>query len=109
MGVGVNLDPPSTVAGAAGLGDGVDAMILLTTFMGRFVAGYTPAAPGFAGDVVRRWRNVSATLGREVEAKFADGTTIRGVAADVDQLGGLVLENAGGTTIVHSGEVVHLR
>ena len=109
IGVGVNLDAPPTVAGAAGLGDGVYPMELLTAFVGRFQTGYTPAAPGFASATVGRWRDVSSTLGSDVEVRFADGTSIRGRAADVDESGGLVLERADGRTVIHSGEVVHLR
>jgi BirA family transcriptional regulator, biotin operon repressor / biotin---[acetyl-CoA-carboxylase] ligase len=109
IGVGVNLDAPPTVAGAAALGDRVDPMELLSAFIGRFRTGYTPTAPGFATAVADRWKEVSATLGSDVEARFADGTRIRGRAADIDESGGLVLEREGERTVIHSGEVVHLR
>jgi BirA family biotin operon repressor/biotin-[acetyl-CoA-carboxylase] ligase len=109
MGVGVNLDAPPTVAGAVGLGDRVDSMDLLSAFIGRFRTDYVPTAAGFATAVADRWKKVSATLGSDVEARFADGTTIRGRATDIDESGGLVLDRDGERTVIHSGEVVHLR
>lgn len=109
VGVGVNLDAPAEVAGAAGLGDGVEPLKLLSAFLLRFRELYTPADPGFAPAVLDAWRGLSATIGREVEAKLADGSLVVGTAFDVDERGALVLDTSGGLTTVASGEVVHLR
>lgn len=107
MGLGVNLEAPEAVAGAAALGD-VDPMALLTAFLMRFREGYRPSGPGFADEVVRRWTEVASTLGRQVEATRADGVAVRGTAVSVDGLGGLVVDTTQGPVTVTSGEVIHL-
>jgi BirA family transcriptional regulator, biotin operon repressor / biotin---[acetyl-CoA-carboxylase] ligase len=103
VGVGVNLEPPSHVAGAAGLGD-VEPVALLSEFLRRFHRGYA----GLPADVVERWSAVSATLGREVEATRVDASRIRGRAIAVDERGALVIETTEGSVTVASGEVEHL-
>jgi BirA family transcriptional regulator, biotin operon repressor / biotin---[acetyl-CoA-carboxylase] ligase len=108
MGLGVNLTPPPEIEGAAGLGEDVDPMGLLTGFLQRFRAGYRPEDPGFGAETVLRWSAVSATLGREVEVARADGSRVHGLAVAVDTQGGLVIETATGPTTVLFGEVAHL-
>jgi BirA family biotin operon repressor/biotin-[acetyl-CoA-carboxylase] ligase len=103
VGVGVNLEPPSGVVGAAGLGD-VDPVALLSAFLRRFQDGY--AAP--PADVVEQWSAVSATLGRDVEALAVNGPSIRGRAVAVDGRGALVIETADGPVTVTSGEIEHV-
>jgi BirA family biotin operon repressor/biotin-[acetyl-CoA-carboxylase] ligase len=107
VGVGVNLELPPDMPGAAGLGP-VDPACLLTAFLRRFGSGYLPADDAFAAIVRERWRAVSATLGSDVEANGPDGSTVRGRAIDVDAQGGLVIETVDGPTTVVSGEVWHL-
>ena len=111
IGVGVNLVTPEGVPGAAGLGADVDPMVLLSEFFRGFVDGYGDggAGIGFANDVRARWRSVSATLGREVEVARTDGRAVRGLAVDVDERGGLVVEAGDGRITVRSGEVAHVR
>jgi BirA family biotin operon repressor/biotin-[acetyl-CoA-carboxylase] ligase len=112
VGVGINLVPPVGVAGAAGLGAGVDPMALLSEFLRRFVTTYVDGgtAPGFADGARARWRGVAATLGLEVEVTRADGETIRGRAIDVDERGALVLDlEGGGRVTVRTGDVEHVR
>jgi BirA family biotin operon repressor/biotin-[acetyl-CoA-carboxylase] ligase len=103
VGVGVNLEPPTGVEGAAGLG-GIDPAALLSAFLRRFHEGYV-ALPA---DVVEQWCAVSATLGREVEAVHVDGPSILGRAVAVDGRGALVIETASGPVTVTSGEIEHL-
>ncbi len=104
VGIGVNLEPPPDVPGAAGLGR-VDQAALLTAFLRRFRAGYVPADDAFAEVVRERWRAVSATIGSDVEATARDGASVRGRAVDVDELGALVIETADGSASIVSGEV----
>ncbi|MEP6973145.1 MAG: biotin--[acetyl-CoA-carboxylase] ligase [Actinomycetota bacterium] len=102
-GVGVNLEPPTGVEGAAGLGD-VDPTALLSAFLRRFHDGYVVLPAG----VVEQWVAASATLGRQVEAVRMDGPSIRGRAVAVDERGALVIETADGPVTLTSGEVEHL-
>ena len=110
IGVGVNLEAPVGVPGAAGVGADVDPMALLGAFLRRFQAGYRDrgSAVGFADDVRARWRSVAATLGQDVEAVRADGLVIRGRAIDVDERGGLVIETSEGPAAVAFGAIAHL-
>jgi BirA family biotin operon repressor/biotin-[acetyl-CoA-carboxylase] ligase len=55
------------------------------------------------------YRERCATLGREVRISLSDGTSVDGVARDVDASGRLVLETADGTQTFGAGDVVHLR
>ncbi len=107
LGLGVNLEVPEGIVGAAGLG-AVAPMDLLTAFLVAFREGYRPSEAGFSSEVVRRWTRISSTLGREVETARAQGPAVRGTAVSVDELGGLVIDTATGSVSVTSGEVVHL-
>jgi BirA family biotin operon repressor/biotin-[acetyl-CoA-carboxylase] ligase len=109
VGIGVNLHAPQDVPGAIGLGESVDPVGLLSSFLIGFRDLYARTGSDFAPAVLDAWRRVSATLGRTVEAKLADGSGVLGRAFDVDERGALVLETAGGLTTLTSGEVVHLR
>ena len=109
VGIGINLVPPSEVSGAAGLGEGVEPMSLLSSFLIEFRELYDPAGTGSAEAVLEAWRQVSATLGRDVEAKLAHGGSISGRALDVDERGGLIVKTEGGPMTVYSADVVHLR
>jgi BirA family biotin operon repressor/biotin-[acetyl-CoA-carboxylase] ligase len=103
VGIGVNLDAPEDVAGAAGIGR-VDEESLLSMFLRRLrLLLEEPSAA-----IVARWRAVSATLGRRVEAATTGGETVVGTAVDVDDVGALVVETASGLVLVAFGEVAHL-
>ena len=103
LGIGVNLDPPEDVSGAGGIGD-VDEEALLTGFIQRF----RPMIAGSPEAILDRWRAVSATLGRRVEATTVGGDTARGVAAELDETGGLLIETGDGVVRVAFGEIHHL-
>ena len=103
LGVGLNLDVPEDVAGAGAIGD-VDAEALLTGFLQRF----RPMIEGSREAILDRWRAVSSTLGRRVEATTVGGDTARGVAADLDETGGLLVETDEGFVRVAFGEIHHL-
>ncbi|HET9672259.1 MAG TPA: biotin--[acetyl-CoA-carboxylase] ligase [Actinomycetota bacterium] len=104
VGVGVNLVPPAEVPGAGGLGE-VDPEALLSAFLLR-LRSLIDGDPGAALDA---WRARSHTLGRIVEATTIDGTIVRGVAVDVDDGGGLLVDGGDGPVRVASGDVDHLR
>jgi BirA family biotin operon repressor/biotin-[acetyl-CoA-carboxylase] ligase len=103
LGIGVNLDPPEDVPGAGAIGD-VDEEALLAEFLRRF-RGMVEGSPD---EILRRWRAVSATLGRHVRAATVGGDTARGVAADLDETGALLVDSADGRVRVAFGEIHHL-
>lgn len=108
LGVGINLrEPPAGVPGAAGVGD-VDPEAVLSGFLRAFRPRYQPSHPAFVGAVLAAYRRVSATLGRRVRATTTRGATIEGLAVDVREDGGLVVETSGGMAVVAFGEVTHL-
>ncbi len=55
------------------------------------------------------YRERCATIGREVRISLSDGTSVDGVARDVDEAGRLVLETPDGPRTFGAGDVVHLR
>ena len=103
VGIGVNLDVPEDVPGAGALGT-VDAEALLTSFLRRLRS----MIDGPTEEILGRWRAVSATLGRRVEATTVDGDTVSGVAADLDRTGALLIDTSGGIARVAFGEIRHL-
>jgi BirA family biotin operon repressor/biotin-[acetyl-CoA-carboxylase] ligase len=103
VGVGVNLEPPEGLPGASGIGD-VDAEALLTDFLRRFRS----LVEGEPTEVLERWRARSATLGRRVEATTVGGDAVVGVAADLDDRGGLVVLTDDGPATVAFGEIHHV-
>jgi BirA family biotin operon repressor/biotin-[acetyl-CoA-carboxylase] ligase len=103
VGVGVNLEMPDGVDGAGAIGT-VETEDLLTDFLRRLRALLEGRAP----EVVARWRAVSDTLGRDVEATTVSGDTTRGVAVDVDETGALLVDSDTGRVRVTSGEIHHL-
>jgi BirA family biotin operon repressor/biotin-[acetyl-CoA-carboxylase] ligase len=107
LGVGVNLGDAPAVEGAGALPPG-DPAGLLTSFLAGFAAGYREESPGLAKRVVDRYRPFCATLGRRVSARTTAGD-VEGVAVDIDERGGLLIETDRGPATVTFGEVVHLR
>jgi len=68
------------------------------------------AVPGLSGDgLALAYRERCATIGRDVRVDLSDGTSVVGVAVDVDGAGRLVLEAEGGTRTFGAGDVVHQR
>ena len=103
VGVGLNLEVPDDVPGAGGIGP-VDAVALLGGFLRRLrsLLEEDPDA------TVDRWRAVSATLGRRIEATTVSGRVASGVATDIDRTGALLVETDAGSVRVASGEIEHL-
>ncbi|HUF59647.1 MAG TPA: biotin--[acetyl-CoA-carboxylase] ligase [Actinomycetota bacterium] len=105
VGVGVNLDAPEGVEGAGAIGD-VEEEALLTGFLKRFRS----LVEGSLEEIPDRWRAVSHTLGRTIEGTTVDGSSVRGMAVDLDDTGALLIdtEEPGGRVRVAFGEIQHL-
>lgn len=103
VGIGVNLDPPKDVPGAGAIGR-VNEVALLA----RFLQLFRSLIEGPSTEILDRWRAVSATIGRLVEATTVGGDTARGVAADLDEAGALLVDTEAGRRRVAFGEIHHL-
>ncbi|WP_235036755.1 biotin--[acetyl-CoA-carboxylase] ligase [Actinomadura sp. K4S16] len=55
------------------------------------------------------YRDLCATLGREVRVELPGGERLTGTARDVDETGRLVVAGPGGERAVSAGDVVHVR
>jgi BirA family biotin operon repressor/biotin-[acetyl-CoA-carboxylase] ligase len=103
VGVGVNIDAPDGVPGAGGIGE-VDVEDLLGSYLlslGELMSDLE--------EIRFRWSAVSRSLGRRVEATTVGGDAVRGVAADLDDTGALLVDTDAGRVRVAFGEVHHLR
>lgn len=107
VGIGVNLGEPPDIEGAGAL-PRVGAAPLLASFLGGFRAVYG-SGPAFGEEVLRGYRPLCTTLGRRVSATTTDGGVVEGVAVDLDDRGGLVVDTGTGHAAVAFGEVRHLR
>ena len=103
VGIGANLEAPDGIPGAGAIGP-VDAEALLTAFLVRF-RGLLDGPPR---DVGERWRAISDTLGRRVHATTTRGEVIRGIAADIDDDGALLLDTDVDRVRVAFGEIEHV-
>ena len=103
VGVGVNLDAPEDVPGAGAIGR-VNEEALLS----RFLQLFRSLIEGSSTEILDRWRAVSATIGRRVEATTVGGDTARGVAADLDETGALLVDTDSGRLRVAFGQIHHL-
>jgi BirA family biotin operon repressor/biotin-[acetyl-CoA-carboxylase] ligase len=103
VGIGVNIDVPEGVPGAGAIGN-VDEEALLASFLRRC----SSMLGASADEIVPRWRAVSRTLGRRVEATTVGGDVARGVAVDIDDTGALLIDTDVGPARVAFGEIEHL-
>jgi BirA family biotin operon repressor/biotin-[acetyl-CoA-carboxylase] ligase len=108
VGIGVNVGGPPLEVPEAGALEGVDTAELLEAFLMRFRQRYAPAEPGFSARVLELARERSVTLGRRVRATALDGRAIEGLALDLDERGGLVVDTGAERTTVAFGDVEHL-
>lgn len=120
VGIGLNVDtaadelPVETatslrLSGASGL----DRTALLAAVLDR-LDGWLAAWTGSGGDplasgLLRAYEDACSTLGQEVRVSLGDGSTVVGVAVDVDVSGRLVVRTATGERAVGAGDVDHLR
>lgn len=114
LGIGINVMPaayPPDVAARATsleeeLGRSLDRGLLLAECLAALARRYDELRGGRTGGVLDAWRRRAApTLGRRVRWEAA-GSTIEGVAEDIDDTGALVVRTGGGTMMVAAGEVV---
>jgi BirA family biotin operon repressor/biotin-[acetyl-CoA-carboxylase] ligase len=115
IGIGINTDlaeaelPVPNATSLALLGAPTDRATLLGWVLAELdeVLGALPADRGAFLDT---YRDRCSTLGRTVEVQLPDGSTVRGTAAAIDDVGRLVVDPSDGPPVaVGSGDVVHVR
>ena len=126
MGVNVHLTPeelpvPTATSLAIVLGElGLGAFPLHRTSLvsttlrslERILARWEEVAdvPGVgAAGLALAYRERCATIGRDVRVDLSDGTSVVGVAREVDGSGRLVVDTTDGSRTFGAGDVVHLR
>lgn len=89
-----------------------DRMTVLAAVLRELDSRYAvwTTAAGDPSIVLPAYRELSATLGREVRAELPGGTALTGTATDLDAEGRLVLTDADGKAHpLAAGDVIHLR
>lgn len=111
LGIGVNVrhrasdlgDLATTATSLAIEGHDVDRLALLVRLTRELDRIAHDAAE--RRDAVAAWRERSSVLGREVEVRDAEGTSVRGLARELADDGALVLETPYGAQRILAGEV----
>jgi BirA family biotin operon repressor/biotin-[acetyl-CoA-carboxylase] ligase len=85
-----------------------DAQALLREFLVRMKRLTDHDHQAFPDTVLRAYREVCDTLGREVRATTTAGMSVEGRAVAVDDLGQLVVETSSGAEVVAFDEIHHL-
>ena len=84
----------------------VDSKELILQFIQRYEQEYLRAQrEGFA-DILRRWRQYTVTLGREVTI-HCNGCSIKGKALDINEQGALLVKTSTGVRICWAGDVIN--
>ncbi|MBA2532568.1 MAG: biotin--[acetyl-CoA-carboxylase] ligase [Nocardioidaceae bacterium] len=117
VGIGVNVSlgadelpvPEATSLFLTG-GRPVDRTTLLLEVLKCLSERYV-AWRGVAGAAALRaaYQRACGTIGQRVEVSLADGSMLLGTATGIDTAGRLRVDTAGGTRVVGTGDVIHLR
>lgn len=116
MGINVSTRSAELPVGATSLavetGRAIDRPPVLLAVLRALAAAYDEweATGGDAATVLPAYREVSATLGRDVRASLPGGAMLTGRAVEIDFTGRLVIQLAGGERCtLAAADVVHLR
>jgi BirA family biotin operon repressor/biotin-[acetyl-CoA-carboxylase] ligase len=115
IGIGINTDleeselPVPTATSLALLGAPTDRAALLGWVLTE-LDGVLDALPADPDAFLDTYRERCDTLDRAVEVQLPDGSTLRGTASGIDDVGRLLVEPSDGPPVaVGSGDVVHVR
>ncbi|MGD8370562.1 MAG: biotin--[acetyl-CoA-carboxylase] ligase [Syntrophobacterales bacterium] len=119
VGIGINVNHTSTdlpeelLSGASSLrlelGEPVERVALTAQLFVELESLYEKLQQEGSAIILEQWRSLSATLGRRVRVIQKD-KLVEGIAVDVTEEGALLLrEEKDSLTVVHAGEVRHLR
>lgn len=119
VGVGLNVtlrepELPVPTAISLGVADAkvTDRDTLLRASLRGIATEYSSwvkSAGGSSSELLSSYRQLCATIGREVRVQLPGDRIVGGRAADVDETGALVVETAAGAEVVTAGDVVHVR
>jgi BirA family biotin operon repressor/biotin-[acetyl-CoA-carboxylase] ligase len=112
MNVDVPLFPPDLQKGATSLKNELDTeingAILVQKFLLEFENIYNEFKEGKFPEILKEWRSLSKTIGKNVEVRTR-GKTVRGEAVGINKEGILILElEDGSLEKIISGECLHI-
>ena len=117
VGTGVNVDwreveRPADLTAATSLSEAADRLVDRWRFFAGLVGVLTRRYVQLWSDpdgLLADYRARCVTLGRDVRVERIRGATIEGRAVDIDETGALVVASATESTVVHAGDVHHVR
>ena len=110
VGVGINVSTEKDelpVSHATSVFLATNALINRNILLGQILNNLEQDLLSWQGgkDLTSKYRELSATIGKQVRAEMPDGSQIEGAAVDIDETGSLRLDNGELMTV---GDVIHL-
>ena len=110
VGVGINVSTAKDelpVSHATSVFLATDALINRNTLLAQILNNLEQDLLSWQGgkDLTSKYRELSATIGKQVRVEMPDGSQIEGAAVDIDETGSLRLDNGERITV---GDVIHL-
>jgi BirA family biotin operon repressor/biotin-[acetyl-CoA-carboxylase] ligase len=110
VGVGINVSTEKDelpVSHATSVFLATQALINRNTLLGQILNNLEQDLLSWQGgkDLTSKYRELSATIGKQVRVEMPDGSKIVGTAIDIDETGSLRLDNGEQITV---GDVIHL-
>ena len=110
VGVGINISTEKDelpVSHATSVFLATNALINRNTLLAQILNNLEQDLLSWQGgkDLTSKYRELSATIGKQVRVEMPDGSQIEGAAVDIDETGSLRLDNGEQITV---GDVIHL-
>ena len=110
VGVGINVSTAKDelpVSHATSVFLATNALINRNTLLAQILNNLEQDLLSWQGgkDLTSKYRELSATIGKQVRVEMPDGSQIEGAAVDIDETGSLRLDNG---ELVTVGDVIHL-
>ena len=110
VGVGINVSTAKNelpVGHATSVFLATNALINRNILLGQILNNLEQDLLSWQGgkDLTSKYRELSATIGKQVRVEMPDGSQIEGAAVDIDETGSLRLDNGEQITV---GDVIHL-
>ena len=110
VGVGINVSTEKDelpVSHATSVFLATNALINRNTLLGQILNNLEQDLLSWQGgkDLTSKYRELSATIGKQVRVEMPDGSQIEGAAVDIDETGSLRLDNG---ELITVGDVIHL-
>ena len=110
VGVGMNISTEKDelpVSHATSVFLATNALINRNTLLAQILNNLEQDLLSWQGgkDLTSKYRELSATIGKQVRVEMPDGSQIEGAAVDIDETGSLRLDNG---ELITVGDVIHL-